>query len=126
MADFATPPAPSSGVKWRDLYGALLAVDVLGVEPDIQTQFGPSDAVRATITVIDGEGDAAGDVYNDALVFPRVLRSQLEAAVGQTVLGRLGQGTAKPGQSAPWILNDPTADDVAKAEEFFAASGSPV
>ena len=45
------------------------------------------------------------------LVFPRVLQSQLKPKVGQMVLGRLGQGTAKPGQSAPWMLTEPTDAD---------------
>ncbi|KQP24315.1 hypothetical protein [Aeromicrobium sp. Leaf272] len=49
-----------------------------------------------------------------------MLQSQLRGSVGQKVLGRLGQGNAKPGQSAPWLLNEATADDVAKAEQWVA------
>jgi hypothetical protein len=38
--------------------------------------------------------------------------------IGQKVLGRLGQGQGKPGQSAPWLLNEATAEDITKAEAW--------
>ncbi len=43
---------------------------------------------------------------------------------GEKVLARIGQGTAKPGKSAPWILVDATgdADAVAKANAFIAGA----
>jgi len=35
-------------------------------------------------------------------------------------VGRLGQGLAKPGKSAPWVLNAPTQADVTIAEKYVA------
>jgi hypothetical protein len=35
----------------------------------------------------------------------------LKGRIGQKVLAVLGKGTAKPGQSAPWILVDATTDN---------------
>jgi hypothetical protein len=51
----------------------------------------------------------------------------LKAKVGQKVLARIGQGTAKPGKSAPWILLDATGDAeaVAKANAFIGNAGAP-
>lgn len=99
-------PATANGIKWADVKGSLLLVEVRGLETDIDTTFGKSDAVRADITVLDGPG--RGDSYPDCLVFPKGLQSQLRPRVGQKVLGRLGQGIAKSGQSAPWLLSEAT------------------
>ena len=40
------------------------------------------------------------------------------------VVGRLGQGLAKPGKSAPWVLNAPSADDLKTAEKYEAYASS--
>jgi hypothetical protein len=37
----------------------------------------------------------------------------------EVVVGRLGQGCAKPGRNAPWTLDDPTEADLAEAEAFL-------
>lgn len=123
MSMFATPSAPGDGIKWADHLGALLLVDVLGIEAGMQTVHGPTDAVRANVAVIDGTG--AGATYDDTLIFPKILASQTKNNVGQKVLGRLSQGAAKPGQSAPWILAEATADDIAKAEAWVKQNQAP-
>lgn len=110
---FATPSA-SEGIKWSDLNGSLVLIEVLGTEAGIQTVHGSTDAVRANISVLDG--GLSGDRYDDALIFPRVLQGQVRSKVGQLVLGRVGQGVAKPGQTAPWKLAEATPSDVSKAE----------
>jgi hypothetical protein len=112
---------PSSGgdkLPLADLNGSLLLFTVKGVEKDIATQFGTTDAVKADVAVLDGPSKA--EVFEDALVFPRVLRSALAPNVGAMVLGRLGKGTAKPGQSAPWVLAAGTDEDKAVGERYLA------
>ena len=47
--------------------------------------------------------------HEDVLWFPKVLVGSLKGRIGQKVLAVLGKGTAKPGQSAPWILIDATS-----------------
>lgn len=120
MSDqFATPSDPGAGVKWAELNGSLLVIDVHGVKRDVGTSFGNADeVVQATVTVADGP--QAGTVLADTLIFPRVLVSQLNSKVGSKVLGRLGQGVAKPGQSAPWMLNPATDADKATAGQLLA------
>lgn len=115
--EFAAP-ASSTGITFADYKGRLLMFDVKSVETDVQTSFGPKDAVRADVTVIDG--DSAGETFNDALIFPSVLIGQIRGAVGRKVLGRLEQGNAKPGQQPPWKLADPTEDDKAAARAQLA------
>jgi hypothetical protein len=123
MSTFANP-APSAGsIDWNDLNGRLLIFDVTGQEIGIKTSNGTKDPVRADLVVLDG--DTAGEKFDDTLVFPTVLISQLKPRIGQKVLGRLGQGIAKPGQSAPWILQDATAEEIAVAEKWVAENTTP-
>lgn len=116
---FAAPSAPGEGIQFKDHLNALLLIEVLGFEEKIKTSFGENDAVRANVHVIEGAG--AGESYEDTLIFPRLLVSQTKKSIGEKVLGRLGQGNAKPGQSAPWILAEANATDIATAEAWVAA-----
>lgn len=120
MSPFSAPSAPSGGITWADHKGDLLLIEPLSVETGIQTSFGVADAVRANVTVI--QGNQAGESYPDVLVFPRVLQSQLRSQIGSKVLGRLGSGTAKPGQSAPHLLEEASADDTKLAEEWVKSN----
>jgi len=123
MSTFAQPSPPSGGITWADHKGDLLLIEPLSVETGIQTTFGPADAVRADVTIIDGND--AGEIHSDVLVFPKVLQSQIRSQIGQKVLGRLGSGTAKPGQSAPHLLLEASADDIAKAEAWVKQTEKP-
>jgi hypothetical protein len=111
-------PASSSGIEWKTLNGALLVIEPQEVIHGITTSFGDRDAVRANVTVV--EGNTAGAEYTDTLIFPAVLQSQLASKVGKKVLGRLTQGQAKPGQSPPWMLEAARAGDADKATEHLA------
>ena len=123
MSEMFADPASAVGINWTDLNGSLLLFTVKSQEHGIETAYGSSDAVRADVTVIDG--DLAGTEYGDTLVFPKVLQSQLRPAIGGKVVGRLGQGEAKKGQSAPWKLAAATDDEkkAAQAVLNLAASG---
>lgn len=123
MSMFAQPSAPGDGIKWDNHKGALLLIEPLSLESQVQTSFGPADAVKAHVNVIDGPG--AGDSYTETLIFPKLLVSQTKNQIGAKVLGRLGQGTQKPGQSAPWLLQEATADDITKAEAWVRQNQQP-
>jgi len=117
MTEFASP-ASATGIEWATLNGALLIIEVHEVVKDITTSFGVTDAVRATVTPVDGP--TRGAAYQDTFIFPRMLKSQLAPNVGKTVLGRLGQGQAKPSQSPPWLLQEATPEDQQSAAGFLA------
>lgn len=110
MNPFASIPSPSEGIDWKENFGALLIIQPTAIETGIQTSYGSADAVRANVWVVDGAN--AGEIHDDTLVFPKLLQSQLKSRINQVVLGRLGQGQGKPGQSAPWLLNEPAAQDI--------------
>ena len=115
-------PASTTGIKWESLKGALLIVEPLSVETGISTAYGETSAVQANVSVVDGT--SAGDVYTETLIFPKVLQSAVKGAIGSMVLGRLGQGNAKPGQSAPWVLEEFSEADAKAAEEFLAKNSA--
>jgi hypothetical protein len=116
--DEFSDPSSSSGLDLKALLGTLLLVEPSEVIVGMVTSYGPSDAVRATVTELDGANP--GQVTTDALIFPRVLQTQLKSKVGQKVLGRLGQGVPKAGQSAPWTLIAATDADKATARAYLA------
>lgn len=119
-------PAESTGLDYPDLMGSLLMFEVLGHEdhiPTVHTTPGEKNpAIRANVTVLDGK--QAGKVYDDALVFPRVLIGQLRSRVGKVVLGRLGQGQAKAGKNPPWKLMPATDQDKRVAQASMSGAGA--
>jgi hypothetical protein len=106
MSMFTAPAAGGgSDVRPADLEGHLLIVEPLEYCESIPTSMGDKDAVRVTLHDVT---DSA--TFNDVLWFPKVLVGSLKGRIGQKVLGVLGKGTAKPGQSAPWILIDASTE----------------
>lgn len=106
MSTFTAPAAASSSdVKPADLEGHLLIVEPLEYCENIVTSLGDKDAVRVTIHDVT---DSA--TYEDVLWFPKVLVGSLKTRIGHKVLAVLGKGTAKPGQSAPWVLVDASTE----------------
>lgn len=119
--------APSTGVKITEFENCLLLLAPTSEQKDINTSFGPADAVETTVTVLDGKD--AGAEHNGVLIFQKALQGQLRPKIGtgRMVLGRLGRGVAKPGQSAPWILAEPTDADkqTARAHLNRTTAGAP-
>jgi len=123
MSEFVSAAPPSGGITWADYKGSLLVIEPLSFEAGIQTSFGLADAVKANVHVLTAEGS---EDYEDCLVFPKLLASQLKGQISNKVVGRLGQGSAKPGQSAPWLLEAATEEDLAKAQAWVAQNSQPV
>ncbi len=110
MSEIVSAAPPSGGITWADHKGALLLIEPKSFEQGIQTSFGAADAVKADIHVLTGPDTA--EEFPEALVFPKLLASQLKSQIGNKVAGRLAQGSAKPGQSAPWLLGPATPEDI--------------
>lgn len=121
--------SPASGIKITEFEGMLLLCSPTEQRENINTTFGAADAVVTDLTVLDGKDE--GQQHSGVLVFQKQLQGQLRPKIGtgRMVLGRLGRGVAKAGQSAPWVLQDPTDADKAKAREYLtretAKAGAP-
>jgi hypothetical protein len=110
---------PATGVKITDFDGALLLLKPTAVQELENSQYSSKDVTVTDITVLDGPH--AGEHHPGSYVYQKVLQGQLRPSIGtgRMVLGRLGLGVAKPGQSAPWILADPTDADKQKARDHL-------
>jgi hypothetical protein len=104
----------------QELIGALVLIKVTDYRTGLPTVHGEKDAVACDVHVLDGRH--GGEVFDNALLFQGALIGSLKPAVGgQPVLARVGQGVAKPGQNAPFVLNPFTEQDAAIAGPYWAA-----
>jgi len=116
---FSPPSMNESGPKVADLAGQLLIITPTEYKTGIKTIHGDAEAVEVSLVNLD-----TNKTYDSVLFFNVALRNSLKQKIGQKVLARIGQGTAKPGKSAPWILLDATTDAaaLAKANAYLGAS----
>ena len=120
---FASPGNQSESVKVADLANHLLIITPIEYKTGIQTVHGIAEAVEVNVYDLD-----TNTSHNSLLWFNVALRNALKTKLNQKVLARIGQGPAKPGKSAPWILLDATSDAtaIAKANAYLAATPAPV
>lgn len=114
---FVAPTAPQGDmVKPADLNGHLLIITPIAMREGITTSLGEADAIAVDLVDLTD-----GVEYHDVLFFNKALVSTLNNNIGNQVLARMGQGIAKPGKSAPWILLDATQDanDVKLATDYI-------
>ena len=78
---------------------------------------GEAEFIVADITIV--EGPNAGEQFEDAWLFGRVLFGQLKRKIGRTFVGRIVKGQAQKGKSAPWQLDPVDAETTTRAVEFM-------
>jgi hypothetical protein len=118
---FSAPSMSENGPKVADLAGQLLIITPTDYKTGIKTIHGDAEAVEVSLVNLD-----TNKSYDSVLFFNVALRSALKQKIGQKVLARIGQGTAKPGKSAPWILLDATTDPAALAKANAYLGSAPV
>jgi hypothetical protein len=117
-------PSQGDKVNVSELLGCLVLIWVREVREGITTPYGEKEAVACDIHVLDGA--KGGETFENSLIFQAALIGSLRyAAGGEPVLGRFGQGFAKPGQSAPYILEPFTDADAAIATHYISQLGKP-
>ena len=119
---FSSPNTATEGVKVADLANHLLIIEPVEYKTGIDTVHGKAEAVEVNIVDLDTKQS-----HNSLLWFNVALRNALKTKIGQKVLARIGQGTAKPGKSAPWILVDATGDAaaIALANAYLGSAPAP-
>jgi len=118
---FSAPSMNENGPKVADLAGKLLIITPTDYKTGIKTIHGDAEAVEVSLVNLDDNKN-----YDGVLFFNVALRNSLKQKIGQKVLARIGQGTAKPGKSAPWILLDATTDPAALAKANAYLGSAPV
>ena len=118
---FSAPSMNENGPKVADLAGKLLIITPTDYKTGIKTIHGDAEAVEVSLVNLDDNKN-----YDGVLFFNVALRNSLKQKIGQKVLARIGQGTAKPGKSAPWILLDATTDPTALAKANAYLGSAPV
>lgn len=121
--------APTGGDQFvnKEHVGDLLLITPKSLELDFKTSAGVTDTVRATVVVLnERKPGEASSVYEDTLVFGKVVVSQLKAALAdrQRALGRLisDEAAKKPGQTAPFRLAPVEQAEVDLAVAYVNAS----
>jgi len=105
---FDAPATGGGSLRPADVEGHLLIVEPTEYVASIATSFGEKDAIRVNVHDV-----TEGESHNDVLLFGTALIGSLKSQVGKRVLGVMTKGVAKPGQAAPWILQDATSEDKA-------------
>jgi hypothetical protein len=124
MSQFQQPAAGGDQVKIPELLGSLVLVYVREVRENITTPYGEKEAIACDLHTLDGP--KGGEVFENSLIFQGALIGSLRSAAGgDPVLARIGQGVAKPGQSAPYILQPFTDADAAIATAYIAKMAKP-
>ncbi len=120
MITFASPSTGGGTVlKPADVEGHLLVVEPMEFIASMATSMGESDAVSVTVYDITTQ-----ETHESVLWFSRVLVGSLKGRIGQKVLGVMGKGEAKPGQTAPWVLKDASGEPkaVKAATDYLVAN----
>lgn len=123
----------SSGDRITDLDGDLLLITPIEYVEKVDTTFGETDAVDADVVAFDG--DTGTQTFDGMRIFQGALIGATKRAAKfnqdnpggdpktgrpKMILGRLGRGDAKKGQSAPWILSPPSEADKQLARDYLA------
>jgi len=118
----AAPATGGDQFRNADHEGDLIVVAVKGTGHETFDN-GESDFIVADITVVEPDPanreSAAGDQFEDAWLFGRVLFGQLKRKIGRTFVGRMVKGQAQKGRSAPWQLDPVSPAETDRALAFM-------
>jgi hypothetical protein len=119
----AATPVGLSGVKMSDegIIDQLLLVEPLEYVASINTRNGQTDAFRVNILPLTGP--LAGELVQNVTVWQEALKRELattQAGPNRWLLAYHHLGTAKSGQSAPYLFTPPDDEQMAIYNRFKA------
>lgn len=111
------------GDQWKaaDHIGILCAF-VDGSREKVDTRFGNDQDATKCRYIIALDGDDAGTVYENAILFGNISKDAYSDRGAPIVLGRVTVGQAKKGQNPPFILEAATDEDKQIAAAWFTAN----
>lgn len=112
---FSKPSAGGSGFS-KDEHEEHLLCFVEPKAEEMSTSYGDTTGARCSYVVCVNDNL----VESDVVIFGTALVPAICDSGEEIVVGLLAKGTAKPGRSAPWLLEDPHDEEIARAEAFFA------
>lgn len=114
---FASPAGMGEGHKIKDDMGAAVLVRPESFTANMKTDSGESDVIRCDWAVLDGPNQGA--LRSNALIFNKGMVRDLKKVLDGPQLflvGRVYEGNAKKGQSAPVLFADaPEVVDLARS-----------
>ena len=114
----------SGGLKLKDLEGCLVVMRPTGPPENMTTAYGEGSYTPAEVLVVKGAAELADGTWHELWVFPKAVQGQLRSAAkhNQPIVGEVGKGTAKPGQSPPWLLLDTDQAGLDAARAAYSAA----
>lgn len=118
-------PSGVSGVRMSDegIIDQLLLVEPIEYIPSMMTAASrePTDVIRANILPITGP--LANELQEEVLIFQEALKRELKKTLqgpSRWLYAYHHLGTAKPGQSAPYLFTPPNEEQMAFFEKWKA------
>jgi hypothetical protein len=109
MVTFGKPAKVSEGVKPADVDGHLVVIRPIKVV-DVVTKYGEATAIDVDLIDIDEERS-----YEGCRWFGKLLVATMRDQIDQLLIGTVGRGTARNGQSPPWVIEDQSENPTAVA-----------
>ena len=119
---FALPSTGSGDYKFTDFLGELLLIRPTLLDTMATKISAESEVIHCDVIRLDNDNEQVDDL----LVFQTALLRSLKAVLrgeNDWVLGRLNMGEAKNGKNAPYLLDKPSAEDIAKARGVMEQLG---
>lgn len=117
--DLFDGPGSTTSIKFTDHEGQL-ALIWARAEKQHTYDGETKDVIQGDVVILDPKNSGPIE-YKNTMIFPRVMQGQVRGNVGtgKPNLGRIGKGEAKPRQTAPWVLLDPTEADKKMAVAYL-------
>ncbi len=111
---------PGDDIKVADYEGHLILFTPIEYIKVVPTIHGDKDVVDTDMVVLTADGGP--EEFQGVRVFQSALVGSLKRKIdgGRKLLGVLGKGEAKRGQSAPYVLHGPTDEQKQIARDYLA------
>jgi len=115
MDDFGKPVTSSGDNFKAEAYEGKLVLFMGHQKMNVDTVHGEATIAECQLVACP----EAGEVVSDVWVFGMSLAPSVYKSPAPVVVGIIGRGTAKPGKSAPWQLQEASEAQTEKARKWY-------